>query len=311
MTANDPNSQAGGLDHGGKARRTRRRTIVRRIVVLIAAGTAVASQLTVLFGSTQGSEAAFSAAKDNASSAFTTLTLSTPTALTAKPLGAGVGLTWSGGNGAGYVISRSAGSSSSCPTTAVIASSTANSYTDATPGAAGSWDCYQVATSDANWTSTASSAVAVQVGFVATALSMSGTDTGADFVATFNQPVSSASRPRNGDTVCIDPADGIVLLASTTKTGACTTHETTAIGTVNGVTGSGSSRYLATYTWDADGTTLTITLGTLISGTGLSGALAVTGGGTFTPATSLTSATGGVPVCTTIGLCTPMMTING
>jgi hypothetical protein len=293
------------------------------------------------------SYATFSKTTSNASNVVTATSLTAPTGLTASPAGRDVSLSWTAASPAnGYDVQGGAASSgSSCTGTtfAQVGSSpttTGTTYTDtnragpsgsaptAPAVAQGTYYCYRALTRYNLWTSSATSAVAVQVGVVATSLSIvkngnttgcgtSGAsgqlDCGDQIIITFNQAMDPATGPASGDTVCGSSGGTTILLASTTTSGGCSTGtETVEVGTLTTPTLTNQTRYPATYTWSAGNTVLTITLGTRQSGP----KNIVVGAGTFTynPVTTaslLKSSSGAVHVCDSTtggGVCKPSTT---
>lgn len=214
-------------------------------------------------------------------------------ALSVQPVGNDVALSWNAGtNGTGYDVRAGA----TCDGLSTVAEPTGMSYTDSPSVSAGATRCYGVVTTWGPWTSMSGNPAAlVQVGFVATTVSMANggcgisgvLDCGDTVVVQLNQPASAASVA----VVCTDASVGSVVLG-------CASGK----GTLLGGTVDVDARYAATSAWSNDGRTLTVTIGDRIEGS----ADPVIGFGpwTLTPA-GLTSATGAVAVCATAGDCRP------
>jgi hypothetical protein len=284
---------------------------------------------------------------NNGSNVVTATTLSAPTGLTAVPAGRDVSLSWTAASPAnGYDIQAGAASGSSCASTTFTTLGTSptvpsgTTYTDAlragpsgsaptAPAVAqGTFYCYRARTRYSLWQSPATSAVAVQVGVVATSLSIvkngnttgcasSGAagalDCGDQIIITFNQAMNTTTGPSSGDTVCGASGGTTILLASNTPSGGCSTGtETVDVGSLTTPSLTNTQRYPATYTWSAGNTVLTITLGTRQSGP----KNLVVGTGTFTynpttTTTSLRSTANAVHVCDSTtggGVCKPSTT---
>jgi hypothetical protein len=275
---------------------------------------ALLAVLIAALSATGWTAASFSAAtKSNPGNSLTAQTLAPASGPTASASGHDIALAWTAAPFATSYTVAGGGGNSTCSsvTYATLGTPTAASYTDAgryTPQ--GTWRCYRVNTTYRSFTSlTGDPVVGVRIGFVVTsvALSASGAlpgslDAGDTIVIGFNQPVSVGSRPAATSTVCARDSNDTVYLASTTTTGVCTAGEAVEVGTLGGlaVTASSNPRWAATYTWNAAGTQLTITIGNRTQGP----ADAVVGVGalTFAPTTataSLQSATGGFHVCDT------------
>jgi hypothetical protein len=297
--------------------RPRTSPAVRRALLGAVAVLALAS--TGLIG---GVSATSNAVAKNPGNVFATTALYAPSNLTAAVTGHNVALGWAAGtNGSAYTVLGAAnGSSSNCSaaTYATVATTTSLSYTDTsryTPQ--GTWYCYQVQTSYGSWTSVASNpVVAARIGFFASGVTITngGTagrlDTGDTIVVTFGQPVSTASGPSGTNTVCSTTA-GVIQLGATTTTGTCSAGEAVNLGALKGGSTTVTGRWSATYTWSNSNQTLTIVLGTRVTGT----ATVVTSGTwTFNPSTTTTkllSATGAFHVCDTNsggGVCLPTAT---
>jgi hypothetical protein len=292
--------------------------------------------------------AAFSKTTSNGSNVVTATSLSAPTGFTAAPAGRDVSLSWTAASPAnGYDVEGAAPASGSSCTGLTFSTIGGNpttnttSYTDtlrAGPSGSaptapavpqGTFYCYRARTRYNLWQSAATtSAVAVQVGVVATSLtivkngnttgcSSSGAngqlDCGDQIIITFNQAIDPATGPESTDTVCGASGGTTVLLASNTTSGGCSTGtETVDVGTLTTPTLTNQTRYPATYTWSGGNTTLTITLGTRQSGP----KNVVVGTGTFTfngttTTTAMQSTSGAVHLCdsnTGGGVCKPSTT---
>jgi hypothetical protein len=246
--------------------------------------------------------------------------LSAPGSLTGAPAGRSVGLVWSAGSGgSAYTVSAAnTGTSSSCTGASYTSLGTTASlvWTDSRWAPQGTYECYQVSTSYGSWTSPGSPTVAVQLGVVAAGVAFSnGTgsssklDAGDRIVVTFNQAIANASQPSPSDSVC-SSTGGYVALGSTGSGASCSSSGLE-LGTLGGLSINASSRYAASWSWNASGTVLTITVGARTAG---STAPTVTGTATFTPTTAsaaLLSGNGGYHVCTSNsggGNCLPAAT---
>jgi hypothetical protein len=260
-----------------------------------------------------------STVRDNS---FTTRSLGAPSNLIASAAGGDVQLSWTAGqNGTGYALARAAnGNSSDCSAAAFssLAAPDAANYVDAGADAPpGGWNCYQVATAAGEWTSPGPNpTAAVQLGFVASSVafinagdtstcgaeqtSVAGElDCGDQVVIGFNQPVIASTGPASAGTLCADSSGDTLLLGSAITTGACSPAETVSVGTLSGSSVDGCDcRFNASYTWDAVGQTLAVTIGARTAGAGypsLGGSL-----WTFKPTTDTTrlhSTTGDFHVC--------------
>lgn len=273
----------------------------------------------------------------SATSTFSTASLGAPGGLTATPSGRDVSLSWTAGtSGNGYAVRGvNNGTSNSCAaaTPVAVGTTAATTYTDiarSTPQ--GTWFCYEAQTTFSGWTSVnGNPRAAAQLGVVASTVTLTnagdtagcaagtfGTadrlDCGDRVIVIFNQPMSTATGPQTGNTVCANRANGFVTLASPTTTGACATGEraTGRLGAVSGSAITGADpRHSATYAWSNGNMTMTVTVGARISQTAASFTATMR---TFnpTPATAnLTSATGGFHACDTNtggGSCLPVST---
>jgi hypothetical protein len=230
-----------------------------------------------------------------------------------------VDVAWTAGqNGSGYtvlsapapdpLVNDCTGAAFSTVTTVA-----GTSYAHAASTPAGTWRCYTVQTSYHSWTSVQSNPVAgARLGFVASMASFSNTgnpriDDGDAITITFNQPVDTTTGPQAGNSVCWQN-DRITL--GSTGAGNCSATEVPRLGYLTGGTIDRNMRLAATWSWSADGRTLTIAMGARLTG---SGNYAQTGTWTFTPTTNASfvrSATGGVHVCDSNaggGNCTPVV----
>jgi len=287
--------------------------------------------------SVPGTMALLAARTGAVGSTFSTAALGPPTALTATPSGRDVVLTWAAGtNGNAYAVRGVAnGTSSSCGTTSPtsVGTTSTTAHTDvgrSTPQ--GTWFCYEVLTTFAGWTSVQMNPrAAAQLGVVASAVTVlnagqttgcaGGTfgvagrlDCGDQVIVTFNQPINPASGPQAGNTVCANRTSGLITLASTGTSGACTTSEaaTNRLGSLSGsaVTGA-DARHAATYAWSNANRTVTVTVGARISQTAASVSSTMRTLNPTTSLTNLTSATGGFHTCdnnTAGGSCLPVAT---
>lgn len=216
-----------------------------------------------------------------------------PSALSVQPIGNDVTLSWAAGaNGTGYEVR----SGSTCDGLTVVAQPAGTSYTDTPAVSPGAPRCYGVVTTWGPWTSMSGNpATVVQVGFVATSVSMAngacGTsgvlDCGDTFVVRFNQPAAADTVAA----VCTDAVAGAIVLG-------CETNR----GTLRGGAVDVDARYEATSAWSNDNRTLTVTVGTRTQGA--SAPVIGADAWTLTPA-GFVSATGAVSVCATAGDCRP------
>lgn len=290
----------------------------RRLVIVVGASAAALLACTVANVST----ASFAATAANASATYALTALYAPSALTATTSGAGVGLSWTAGqNGNGYaVLGVANGTSSNCSaaTTASLGTASGTTYTDAarsTPQ--GTWFCYEVKTTYANWTSVASNPrTAAQIGVVVSSIvgANGGTagklDPGDTITANFNQPITTTTGPSGTNSVCAISGATLVV-GSTTTSGSCVATETTNFGKLTGGSSNANARFSATYTWNVARTQLVVLIGARSSG-----AANPTTSGTWTVAptttsTKLLSSTGGLHTCDTNtggGSCLPAMT---
>lgn len=238
------------------------------------------------------------------SQTISTLSVGAPTGFTGTPSGLTVNLAFTAGSGstATQLGALANGTSSACPAAGytVLSASATSPYTDARSTPQGTYECYQVVATHGSWTSATAPTVPVQLGVVARSVVIANGGTagqitpGDTIQVTFNQPISTASGPAATDTVCASTTGGgEIVLGSTGAGGVCNTGQYT-LGTLTGLTVSRRGRWSATWAWSAGNTVLTVTLNTQTSGRvpTVTGATA-----TFTPATSLLSATGGDAVC--------------
>jgi hypothetical protein len=124
-------------------------------------------------------------------------------------------------------------------------------------------------------------------------------DCGDQLVVHFNQAVDPATGPSSTDTVCTDPVTNTMVLATTTATGLCTTLETTTLGSLAGGTLGADARFAGASAWSNGNKTLTLTIGSKVSG--LSYPSVSSASWTVTPTsttTALLSAAGAFHVCT-------------
>jgi len=270
--------------------------------------------LTVLYHP-PGTFALLSARTQNPGSKFANAALYAPTLLTASTLGHDVGIGWTAGspsNGNGYGVAAVAnGASSNCSaaTFASVGTASPASYTDTgrfTPQ--GSWMCYKVSTTYGVWSSVNTNPiVAARIGFFADTAALSNGGgllalaAGDQIAVTFNQPVDTATGPVSTSTVC-STALGPIYVGSATTTGVCGSSEVLSVGTLTGSTVLSNGRWNATYTWTNSNKTLTVVLGTRISGSAITEltTLGLAPAWVFNPTTTntrLLSATGAAHVC--------------
>jgi hypothetical protein len=94
-------------------------------------------------------------------------------------------------------------------------------------------------------------------------------DCGDQVIIGFNQPVIAGTGPGGTDSVCADTAGDTLWLGSATTTGACSSSEAVSAGVMIGAAVDGCDcRFNAGYAWDANGRTLTITIGARTAGEG-------------------------------------------
>jgi hypothetical protein len=288
----------------------------RRVALVLVVGAAMLLGTAVLALASFG-------VSTSASQSISSASLGAPSGLTAVPSGHNVVLNWAAGTGGtGYEVDGVAnGTSSNCSavTFASLAAPATTTYTDAgryTPQ--GTYECYRVLTARGNWRSVSSNpTAAAQLGVVASTVavisggSSGNISNGDQLVITFNQAITPSTGPATGDTLCTAKASNTIVVGSTSTGSTCsTTAATISGGTLTGGTASQNSRSNATFAWNAADTVLTVTVGSLSSGS----APAVTGTQTFTSATTataLTSATGAFHACSTNtggNNCTPAAT---
>lgn len=281
------------------------------------AAAALAAGLGLVLVTPGVAQAKFGALTTNLANALTAGVVSAPTSPSSSPVGNNVSMSWTSPNNAnsnGYrVIGLSNGVNSSCSSAessynlaianAALASNTLASATDTGRGSggtpsganAGNYFCYRIestysksnpGSTTASWFSVGTTPLAVQVGFVASTITLSnntgsatcGTTTSGtvgkldcndQIVITFNQPIDPSKKPSNTDTVCAfskttgGTTTQAVNLASTTATGNCGAGETVDVGTFSNpsVDSGTNSRFNATYVLSASNKTLTITIG--------------------------------------------------
>ncbi len=281
---------------------------LRRVVALAAA---------IVLGGATLAHASFSSG-GTASQTISTLSVGAPTAFTGTPSGHNVSLGWTVGSGATatQLGALANGTSSTCPATGytTLSASATPPYTDARFTPQGTYECYQAVSTHGAWSSSTNPAVAVQLGVVASSVAIKNggvagqINVGDSIQVTFNQPISTASGPVSTNTVCVTTTGtDTIVLGSTGAGTACSTAQHT-LGVLTGLTISKKARWTATWTWSAGNTVLTVQLTALSAGA----TPTVTGTTvTFTPATTLLSATGGFAVCavnTGGGNCLPVAT---
>ena len=253
-----------------------------------------------------GEFATFSAETENASSQFAGGWVDNPTPLTAIPAGYGAAFTWTPGTHAVtgqqlWGVDGGTGGSAGCGTyalTATMAGPGTAAYTDAgASGHNGHWWCYEmVSTSGTAWTSSATF-TALRVGLIVTSVVVSnggtnGTmDSGDRITITFNQNINTPTANRfcavnNG-------TSDVIYIGDTRASGStCATGDTYTIGTITGVTISG--------TITARNETVTMTAGNVVRVqlTQSSVRTAAFASPVFTPSASVTSVTGPAVACT-------------
>jgi hypothetical protein len=262
----------------------------------------------------------------NPNALFAATSLYAPGSLQAGPSGRNGALSWAAGqNGNGYkVMGLGNGTSSACPGSAspgytTIGTATTLTYTDLnrSPGSVpqGTWYCYQVQTTYQLWSSIQNNPVAgAQVGVVATGVQFNNAntdrlDTGDQIIFAFNQAIDPTTGPVNGNSVC---SNSTTVWVGSTANGNCSTNEPATVGRITGGTLDANVRWAATYAWSNGNRTLTVTLGSRISGNCCPNISPATW--TFTPTTNsarLLSSTGRFHICdsnTGGGNCTPAIT---
>jgi hypothetical protein len=277
-----------------------------------------------------------SAITSNANTLVAT-SLYSPTAPAGAPVGRSVNLSWTPSapqNGNGYVVAgTNIGSNvaTTCPSSvaayAFVGGSAAASFTDSTSlagGTDGTYVCYLVrsgqdATAPASWSSDPTWASAdtlpvakSAIGFFSTSLTFAngGTanrlDTGDTIEITFDQPVDPASVGTIGF-ICGSVTSNTIYLGITGGTTTCPT--TASVGGLSGMTLSNAQnadgRYAATGAWGYGNAQLTITVGALSAG--WRRVRFAAGTEAFQPATTITAASGAVPICGTV-ICRPTTT---
>ncbi|HEX9989313.1 MAG TPA: hypothetical protein VGE45_12645 [Chloroflexia bacterium] len=275
----------------------------------------------------EGTFALLTARTTNPNALFAATSLYAPGSLQASPSGRNGALSWSAGqNGSGYkVLGLGNGTSSTCPGSAspsytTIGTATTLAYTDLNRSPAGvpqgTWYCYQVQTTYQLWSSIQNNPVAgAQVGVVATGVQYANVnanklDTGDQFIFTFNQAIDPTTGPTSGNTICSNSTT--IWVGSTTATGNCATTESVAVGKITGGTLDANTRWAATYAWSNGNRTMTVTLGSRVSGN--RSPTISTATWTFTPTTNsakLLSSSGLYHICdsnTGGGNCTPVFT---
>jgi len=300
-----------------------RRSLLAALLLLIGLVSAEARPVIATLSATTVNPATLSA-----------ISLYSPTSPAAAPLGHTVSVSWTASapqNGSGYVVSglNVGGSSSICPATAssyaFLSGTAGTSYTDSSSlagGTDGTYVCYLIRSgydpvtgptswaADPLWTSANTLPTAkTPIGFFATGVSFTngGTantlDAGDTIVLTFSQAV---------DTTTVAPVTGVCshLLNSTIYLGMSLTCGTTGtVGTLAGMTLSNGlgldGIYGASAAWSNGNRTFTITVGSLVLGTGAS--TVASGTETFTPLATISSQTGGLLICTTAS-CKPTTT---
>jgi hypothetical protein len=259
--------------------------------------------------------------------------LYSPTAPAGAPLGRTVGLSWtpsSPQNGNGYVVSGvniGSNGAAPCPTAstsyAFVGGVAVASFTDVTAlagGTQGTYVCYLVRsgyqtsapstwTVDPAWASSDALPTAkTAIGFFPDTIALANggiagrIDAGDIIVMTFDQAVDTASVPPI-TFICASVTTSTIYLGITGGVATCPTTAT--VGLLTGMTLSNpqnaDGRYAASGTW-SNGTTLAITVGALSAGWRTVRIAA--GTESFRAASTVTSATGAVPVCRTV-ICRP------
>jgi hypothetical protein len=262
------------------------------------------------------------------------IALYSPTAPAGAPRGRTVSLTWtpsSPQNGSGYVVSGvniGSNGAAACPASssayAFVGGVAAASLTDVTAlagGTQGTYVCYLVRsgyqtsapstwTVDPVWVSgDALPTATTPIGFFPDTLSFTngGTagriDAGDTIVVTFDQAVDTASVPAI-TLICASVTTSTIYLGIAGGVATCPTAAT--VGLLTGMTLSNlqnaDGRYAASGMWSNGNATLTITVGALSAG--WRAVRIAAGTESFRAATTVTSATGAVPVCRTV-ICRP------
>ncbi|MHB1988040.1 MAG: hypothetical protein ACYCSF_08650 [Acidimicrobiales bacterium] len=244
----------------------------------------------------------------------------TVTSLALSSLPAGVG------SGDSIEISNGSGSSQVFVTSAAYTASSSQasvSVTSATANA--SYTTSSTASDVTSWTSWTTAAYAsTQVGFAATSavITNGGTagtiDSGDTIAVTFNQPPSAL--PSTADPVCTFASANTILLGD--ATGTCTSATDAYVFGKLVISNTGSFTNSVTYAVSyapLSGDTITLTIGaskTKVKGSYIDSTISPSPSPvptwTFTPATSLVSATGSVAACTSnthlASLCQPAST---
>ncbi|MGH7904607.1 MAG: hypothetical protein ACREPA_10875 [Candidatus Dormibacteraceae bacterium] len=270
----------------------------------------------------QAAAGVLSALTANPAQLIANTSLNAPTGLTAQPSGRDVILGWNAANGSGYSLQWRTNPNSTCPGAAypVGGTTVGLTLTDVTERArpAGTWICYRAVTTYAGWSSQGGNpTVAAQVGFLANSVrtinggTAGAIDQGDSIIVTFNQPATPPTVPGGYQNVCASTGQNAAANTIYLFTDGALPCSGVAGATLTGGrvidTGGGDDSYPITYAWSngspATGySTLTMTLGADVSGQPPN----ASGTWTFIPApNTVTSATGGLAICTTAPACTP------
>lgn len=315
----DLNTQQRNSSDGGRrllvfGRKARIRIAVASFAVLMLGGA-----LTI--GVVPGAGAVFTADTANPDSTAAGGWIPAPTGLaTPAPAGYGASFTWTSGASAAspspnpvtgqqlWGASGGSGGSASCGTYALTASMpgpTTTSYTDAgSSGNNGDWWCYEMeSTSAGSWTSDAVTFTPVRVGLYPISVVFAGNgdgkiDNGDTITITFNQDVATPAINKGICQVKGTSSNGDLILGFT---GSCSGTAAYAIGKIAGITVNKTGSTAASVTTSGSVVTITVT----------ASGQKVSGSGTFTSSTSVTSTVGSAQACTSASAPTCTVTTSG
>lgn len=234
---------------------------------------------------------------------------------TPLPSGYGASLAWTPGTHGPvtgqtlYAAPGGTGATASCGTYALdatMASAATASYTTTGSSANnGAWRCYRlVSTSATAWTATATF-TAIRVGLYPSSVAItnggtSGTlDSGDKIAITFNQNIGSPTAT-NLCSVAGASGTGVILIGDTTCAGA---SDSFTVGKLTGLTISGTGAQSRTISLAVSGAVLTVTVG--------QNGRTVSGTGTFTASSSVTSSVGAAAACTSASAPTCVVSATG
>jgi hypothetical protein len=268
--------------------RTALRRAVRLSIILIALSLAL-GYLRV-----GGTFALWEGATTNANSALEAGWIPPPTSLAATPSGDAAALTWTAGTSpaTGQQLTTADGGTGASASCGTYGSATSVTSPTTSAGTSGHWWCGElVSTSATAWQSIVATFTPIRVGLFPTAVAIANGGTGGSLdggdtiTITFDQSVDAAS----GTSVCAfggASGTGAILIGDSTCSSSATDPYT--IGELTGLTVGGTVQAVSASVSTSDAT-ITVTVGA--SGP------SITGAGTFTASTSLTSTTGSVAAC--------------